>query len=46
MEKKEMYFKVLMKTKEYKQKVGYTEFFTGKENSDSYILGEENLCLK
>lgn len=41
-----MYFKVLMKTKEYKQKVGYTEFFTGKENSDSYILGEENLCLK
>lgn len=47
MEKEETYFKVLMKTKEYKQKPGYTGFvFTGRENSASYALGEENPWLK
>lgn len=47
MEKKETYFNVLMKTKEYKQKPGYTGFvFTGRENSTSYALGGENPWLK
>ncbi|MCM1218522.1 MAG: sel1 repeat family protein [Lachnospiraceae bacterium] len=47
MNEKEAYFKVIMKTKEYKHKTGYRGFvFTGREGSDSCTLDKENPQLK